>query len=209
VSRVKASAIGAVAVLGVLAFITPAAAQSRNTNGAMAVFGGGFGEDCWRAAFASTYIKMDSATDEARWKADSIATCDEAIAGSGLGFRDLAATYVNRAILEMSRENYAVAETNLESALHMLPKLAEAHVDLGSTMINMQKYAEGVKETELGLSLKSKEPERAYYNLGIAYEYLGDLQKAYDSYKQAATLAPAWPDPKEQMARFVVQPINH
>ena len=200
--RIKASAIGAVAVAGVLCIPMSARAQ------AMTVFGGGYGEACWRAALASTFIHMDSAVEEASWKAASIRTCDDAIAGSGLDRRDLASTYVNRAILEMSRENYAVAETNLNSALRMIPKLAEAHVDLGSTMINMKKYDEGVRETELGLALKSKEPERAYYNLGIAYEYLGNLQKAYDSYKQASILDPKWQDPKDQMARFVVQPVN-
>jgi tetratricopeptide (TPR) repeat protein len=202
VGWIKASAIGAVAVAGALLF--PMTARSQ----AITVFGGGYGEACWRAALASTFIHMDSAVEEASWKAASIRTCDDAIAGSGLDRRDLAATYVNRAILEMSREGYAVAETNLTEALRMMPKLAEAHVDLGSTMINMKKYDEGVRETELGLQLKSKEPERAYYNLGIAYEYLGNLQKAYDSYKQAALLDPKWQDPKDQMARFVVQPVN-
>lgn len=200
--RIKASAIGAVAVAGAL--LVPFSARAQ----AIAVFGGGFGEACWRAALASTLIHMDSAVEEARWKADSIQTCDDAISGSGLDRRDLASTYVNRSILEMSRENYAVAETNLNVALKLIPKLAEAHVDLGSTMINMKKYDEGVRETELGLALKSKEPERGYYNLGIAYEYLGNLQKAYDSYKQASALAPTWQDPKDQMARFVVQPVN-
>ena len=200
--RIGASAIGAVAVLGALSFST-------SSRAAIAVFGGGYGEICWRAALASTLIHMDSAVEEARWKADSINTCDDAISGSGLDPRDLAATYVNRGILEMSRENYKVAEDNLHSALHLLPKLAEAHVNLGSTMINMQRYDEGVKETQLGIDLKTREMERAYYNLGIAYEFLGKLQEAYDSYKMASALAPAWQDPKDQMARFVVQPIEH
>ncbi|MEI9891961.1 MAG: tetratricopeptide repeat protein [Caulobacteraceae bacterium] len=130
------------------------------------------------------------------WKAQSINTCDEALSTGFLDRRDTAATYVNRAILEMSREAYGIAEKNLDSALTLVPRLAEAHVDLGSTMINMRKYDEGVRETELGLSLGSKEPERGYYNLGIAYERLGNLQKAYESYRQAATLSPKWQDPK-------------
>lgn len=200
--RIRSSAIGAVAVLGALTIPATASAQ------AIAVFGGGWGEACWRAALASTFIHMDSAVEEARWKADSIANCDDAISGAGLDPRDLAATYVNRGILEMSRERYKVAEGNFHSALTYIPKLPEAHVDLGSTLINQQRYPEGVKETELGLSLGSKEPERGWYNLGIAYERMGDLQKAYDSYRQASTLDPKWQDPKDEMARFVVQPVN-
>ena len=200
--RIKASAIGAVAVMGALA--VPAAASAQ----AIAVLGGGWGEACWRAALASTFIHMDSAVEEARWKADSIANCDDALAAGSLDLKDLASTYVNRGILEMSRERYTVAEDNFHRALHYLPKLPEAHVDLGSTLINQHRYPEGVTETELGLSLGSKEPERGWYNLGIAYERMGELQKAYDSYRQASTLDPKWQDPKDEMARFVVQPVK-
>ena len=201
VRRIKAST-AAMAVAAAL--VIPAAASAQP----IAVFGGGFGESCWRAALASTFIHMDSAVQEAHWKADSIANCDSAIAEGQLDRKDLASTYVNRAILEMSREAYAVAERNLDSALTLIPKLAEAHVDLGSTLINMRKYDEGVKETELGLSLGSKEPERGYYNLGIAYERMGNLQKAYESYRQAAMLDPKWQEPKDEMARFTVEPVK-
>ena len=87
----------------------------------------------------------------------------------------------------------------------LLPKLPEAHVDLGSALINLLQFSEGAKETELGLSLGSHEPERGYYNLGIAYEELGDLQKSYESFRKASELAPDWQDPQKQMARFTVQ----
>jgi len=202
VAKTNASAIGAAALLGAVSVSAAAHAQ------AIQVFGGGWGESCWRAAVASTFLHMDSARDEALWKADSISACDEALANGSLDPRDTASTWVNRAILEMSRESYAVAEKNLDKALAMLPKLPEAHVDLGSTLINMHRYDEGVKETQLGLSLGAKEPQRAWYNLGIAYERLGDLQKAYESYRQASVLAPAWQGPKDEMARFVVQPVR-
>jgi tetratricopeptide (TPR) repeat protein len=123
--------------------------------------------------------------------------------------QDTQSTWVNRGILEMSRQNYPKAEANFRAAIAMNGNLAEAHVNLGSTMINLQRYEEGVSETQRGIDLNSKEPERAYYNLGLAYEFLGKLQQAYDSYKQAAALAPKWQDPKDQMARFVVQEIKH
>jgi tetratricopeptide (TPR) repeat protein len=202
VGRIKGSAIGAVAVAGAL--LLPAAASAQ----AIAVLGGGSGESCWRAALASTFIHMDSAREEARWKADSIANCDDAIAEGLLDQQDLASTYVNRAILEMSRENYRVAEDNVRSALRYVPKLPEGHVDLGSALIDQHRYEEGVKETELGLQLGSKEPERGYYNLGIAYERMGNLQKAYESYRQASALDPKWQDPKDEMARFTVKPVR-
>lgn len=199
-NRIKASVIGAAAALGALGLPGHALAQ------AIAVFGGGQGETCWRAALVSTFIKMDSAVQEARWKADAVAACDDAIAEGQLDRKDLASTYVNRAILEMSRENYRLAEDNVRDALRYMPKLPEAHVDLGSALINQHRYQDGIKETELGLSLGSKEPERGWFNLGIAYEHVGDLQKAYESYRQASMLDPKWQDPKDEMARFTVEP---
>jgi tetratricopeptide (TPR) repeat protein len=200
--KVMTSAIGAVAVLG--AICLPGAAYAQ----AMQVFGGGYGESCWRAALASTFIHMDSAVEEAHWKAASILTCDDAIASGALDRRDMAATYINRGILEMSRERYDVAEKNFDDALTLMPKLPEAHVDLGSTLINMRKYDDGVKETELGIQLGTHEPERAWYNLGIAYERQGNIQKAYESYRQASVLNPKWEDPKTDMARFTVEPAK-
>ena len=198
----NASAIGAVAALGALCLPGAAFAQ------AIQVFGGGQGEACWRAAVTSTFLHMDSAAMEALWKADAIARCDDALSGSVMDRRDRAATLVNRSILEMSRENYAAAEKNLDAALALLPKLPEAHVDLGSTLLNMHKNDEGVRETELGIQLGTKEPQRAWYNLGIGYERLGNIQKAYESYRQASVLDPAWQDPKDEMARFTVQPVK-
>jgi len=201
-AKVMTSAIGAVAVLG--AVCLPAAASAQ----AIQVFGGGFGESCWRAALASTFIHMDSAVEEAHWKSASILTCDDALSSGSLDRRDTAATWINRGILEMSRERYDIAEKNFDSALTLLPKLPEAHVDLGSTLINMKKYDEGVKETELGIELRTKEPERAWYNLGIAYERLGNVQKAYESYRQASILDPKWQEPKDELTRFTVQPVK-
>jgi len=199
-NRIRAVVIaGAVAAAGL-----PAAAFAQ----AVQVVGDGSGESCWKAAKATTFLRMDSAAMEARWKADAIGACDDALKSGKLDRVDMASTWVNRGILEMSRENYAAAEKNLNDALVLLPKLPEAHVDLGSTLINMKKYDEGVKETELGIQLGTKEPERAWYNLGIGYERMGNIQKAYESYRQASILDPKWQEPKDEMARFTVQPVK-
>jgi tetratricopeptide (TPR) repeat protein len=199
VVRIRAFVVAA--AFGVLA--APAVSQ-----GAVAVYGGGQGEACWRAARAATLVQMDSAQEEARWKADSIALCDEALVGELLSPHDLAASWVNRGVLEMSREGYRKAEDNFREALRILPKLAEAHVNLGSTVISLHRLDEGIAETKLGIDLGTKDKERAYYNLGIAYENQGKLQEAYDNYKQASSLLPTWQDPKDQMARFVTQQVK-
>ena len=164
--------------------------------------------DCAKAAKATTYLKMDSAALEARWKADAIGACDDALKSQQMNRIDTASTWVNRGILEMSRERYKNARGNFKEALNLMPKLPEAHVDLGSAMINLQEFAEGAKETEFGLQLGSHEAERGWYNLGIAYEELGDLQKSYESFRHASELAPDWQDPQKQMARFSVKEVQ-
>lgn len=199
----RSSAVGALAMAGALGFSGAALAQ------AVQVVGDTSGEACWRAALATTFEHVDSAVMDARWKADAIGTCDDALSSAErLDRKDTAATWVNRGILEMSRERYKNARGNFKEALNLFPKLPEAHVDLGSALINLQQYADGVKETELGLSLGSKEAQRGYYNLGIAYEELGDLQKSYDSFRKASEIAPDWEDPKKEMARFTVKQVQ-
>jgi tetratricopeptide (TPR) repeat protein len=201
-NRIEAALAGALALLGALSL--PAAALAQ----AVQVVGNGSGEDCWRAARATTLMKADSAAMDARWKADAIGACDDALKSQQMNRIDTASTWVNRGILEMSRERYKNARGNFKEALMLLPKLPEAHVDLGSALINLLQFSEGAKETELGLQLGSHEPERGYYNLGIAYEELGDLQKSYESFRHASELAPDWQDPQKQMARFSVKEVQ-
>ena len=196
-NRALAAAAIMAAALGI-----PAVASAQ----AMQVIGDGFGESCWRAAVATTFQRADSAVMDARWKADAIGACDDALKSAQLNRNDTAFTWVNRGILEMSRERYKVARGNFKEALNILPRLPEAHVDMGSALINLQQYAYGIKETELCLSAGSKEPQRGYYNLGIAYGELGDQQKSYESFRHASELDPNWEDPKKEMARFTLKP---
>ena len=193
----------AVAAL-VAALCLPALASAQTVQ----VIGDGSGEACWRAAVATTFERADSAVMDARWKADAIGACDDALKSAKLDRKDTASTWVNRGILEMSRERYKNARGNFKEALNLFPKLAEAHVDIGSALINLQQYADGIKETELGLSLGSKEAQRGWYNLGIAYGELGDQQKSYESFRQASQLDPDWPDPKKEIARFTLKPVE-
>jgi tetratricopeptide (TPR) repeat protein len=195
----KAS-VAAAAILGAM-LCMPAAASAQT----MQVVGNGSGEACWRAAVATTLERVDSAIMDRRWKSDAIGACDDALKSDALNRNDMAYTWVNRGILEMSRERYQVARGNFKEALNILPKLPEAHVDIGSALINLQQYADGVRETELGLSTGSKEPQRGYYNLGIAYGELNDLQKSYDSFRRASEIDPNWEDPKKEMARFTLK----
>ena len=59
-----------------------------------------------------------------------------------------------------------------------------------------------------GLSLNTPDPHEAYFNRAIAQEMRGDLRQARADYTRAAELAPTWPLPQAELARFSVVGAN-
>jgi tetratricopeptide (TPR) repeat protein len=160
--------------------------------GAVVVVGGSAAEGCSKAAFAS-------ATDQS-----SLNACNAAITSEGLSRRDLAGTRVNRGVILMLRGELGSAMQDFDAAAQLKPDLGEAWVNRGSALIRQRRFAEGVSDIEKGLALGTSKPERAYFNRGVAREWLDDPQGAYEDYRQAARLNPAWEEPQAMMARFTV-----
>ena len=60
---------------------------------------------------------------------------------------------------------------------------------------------------DLLVLLGPEEPEKAYYNRGLANEGLDDVKAAYFDYLRALELKPDWPIPQRELRRFsVVRP---
>jgi tetratricopeptide (TPR) repeat protein len=78
-------------------------------------------------------------------------------------------------------------------------------VNRGATLVGEDRFREGVEQIDKGLSLGVKDPEKAFFNRGLANEALGDLQAAYRDYSRAAELKPDWAAPKTELARFSVK----
>lgn len=135
---------------------------------------------------------------------EAIAPCTIAIETEPLTHRDLASTYVNRGVIQLIAGDDNDAEGDLNKAAELEPTLGEAYVNRGSLMIRRNRYAEAVAEIDRGLGLGAKEPERAYYNRGLALEMLGNVRGAYESFRKAAELKPGWPPAKDALARFSV-----
>jgi tetratricopeptide (TPR) repeat protein len=85
-----------------------------------------------------------------------------------------------------------------------MPGLAEAYVNRGAARIGQHRYKESVADIDKALELGVKEPEKAYYDRGLAYEWLDNPRAAYADYKKALEIAPAWDLAREQMFRFSV-----
>jgi Tfp pilus assembly protein PilF len=162
-------------------------------HGAVTVFGGpGPAEDCYKAA------KFGGAP------LDGIENCTRAIKTQVMTDHDMAGTYVNRGVIYMAMASFVPAQHDFESAMKLDPKMGEAVVNHGGSLIAQKKYADGIAEISRGLELNPSEPEKAYFNRGLAYESLDDLKAAYYDYSKAAELKPTWDEPKAELARFTV-----
>jgi tetratricopeptide (TPR) repeat protein len=163
------------------------------SHAAVTVFGGpGPAEDCYKAAkYGGT-------------PQDGVDICSRAIETETMTDRDLAGTYVNRGVIHMAMASFVSAQHDFEQAIKLDPKMGEAVVNHGGALIALKKYADGIAEISRGLELNPSEPEKAYFNRGLAYESLDDLKAAYYDYSKAAELKPNWDEPKAELARFTV-----
>jgi len=163
---------------------------------AVTVMGGGFAEACAQAA------KSGSVTEK------TLDICTAALDGELLSPRDRAGTYVNRGIIKLRAKNYEAAITDFNTAIRYKSDLAEAYVNRGAARIGTKHYAESVADLTQALDLTVQEPEKAYYNRAVAYEWMDNEKAAYFDYQKAIELAPNWPLPKEQLTRFTVSHVD-
>ncbi len=157
------------------------------------VLGGGLAKDCSMAAI------------EGRSDQRSILACTTALETETLTFRDRARTYVNRGVLQMRLGHFPEARADFDFAGQIDPELGEAWVNRGATYVGEARFSEGRQEIDKGLAMGVKDPEKAWFNRGMANEGLGDLSAAYRDYSKAAELNPAWDAPKKELARFTVK----
>jgi tetratricopeptide (TPR) repeat protein len=179
--------LGAFALVSVTLVSVPAEA-------AVKVIGRGFGSLCY------DYAKAGHASDE------GLEACNRALTEESLSPADHAATLVNRGILQMYAKDFKRALASYEEALKLEPEMAEAYVNKGVALVNLQRDREAVAAFNQGLKLNTVRPEIAYYSRGVAHEMLGNMRAAYEDYRQAAALKPEWQDPQTQLRRFSVIP---
>ncbi len=139
---------------------------------------------------------------------NGVAVCSQALRDEALSPRDRAATFVNRGVLRLRTRAYDQAIADFNAALRINPNLGEALVNRGAARIGQHRYGDALGDLERGSSLGATEPEKAWFNRGLAHEGLGDLPAAYRAYSQAAALKPDWDAPKKELARFTVRPAH-
>jgi tetratricopeptide (TPR) repeat protein len=138
-------------------------------------------------------------------QAGAVRFCTAAIENEAQVGRSLAGLYVNRGVLELRGQAISSALKDFDTALQIEPTLGEAWVNHGAALLASGEWAQGKAEIDKGLLYAPDEPEKAYFNRGLADEHLNDVQGAYRDYRRAQALAPDWPAPKEELKRFHVE----
>ena len=105
----------------------------------------------------------------------------------------------------MRQRDFTGAVSDFDAASKIDPNLGEAFVNRGAAYVGLSRYGDALAQIDQGLALSVKDPEKAYFNRGLAHENLGDVTAAYRDYTRAAELAPAWDAPKKELTRFTVR----
>lgn len=164
--------------------------------GAVTVIGGGLGQACYEAAEDRRVAPMKA-----------MEVCNLALTNETLKRRDKAATYTNRGILHMRMGNNTKAMWDYQKSLGMMPDLKEAKVNLGAALYNLERYPEALVALNEGVGSESENARIiGFYNRGLTHEKLGDLQSAYEDFRQALKMKPDFKQAQDQISRFTVVP---
>ncbi len=157
-----------------------------------------FGDNTARVCFE---VSISKRTDT-----DAVHLCDLALQNPLMTPDERGGALVNRGVIRMRRGELAAAQNDFDLAMPMIPNSSEAHFNRGAVLVGQHRYKEALDDLDKAIALGVRELAKAYYFRGLAHDYLEDEPAAYQDYKQAQTLAPAWDLPAHELKRFTVKP---
>ena len=116
--------------------------------------------------------------------------CDKAFELGMLVGRDLAATYVNRAVVRTNARNLEAALADLERAESLRPELGEIYASRGNVLFYQNDFEEALAEYDRSIVAGMKKIHAAHYDRGLALERLGRIEEAKEAYRRSIALAP-------------------
>ena len=117
--------------------------------------------------------------------------------------RDKAATFVNRGVLHVADENYQKAVDDYATAMELYPGFGAIYVNRGNLFFLGESYKSAIAEYDKALDMGVTQIHVAHLNRGMAYEKLGEFQKALSDYQVALELAPEWTAAKMKRERVL------
>ncbi len=135
-------------------------------------------------------------------KADGANTkpCNDALAGDMLVGRNLAATFVNRAVVRTNAGRLEAALEDLKRAESLRPEFGEIYASRGNVFFYQSSFEEALAEHDRGIKAGMKKLHAAHYNRGLALEQLGRIEEAKDAYRQSIALAPEFDPAKTRLS---------
>jgi tetratricopeptide (TPR) repeat protein len=153
-------------------------------------------QDCSTAA-----AKSDAMSERAF--NNGIAACNVALKGD-LSHTAMAATLVNRGIIQASAGHDSAAVADFDAAIARDNTMAAAYMNRGTAMLRASRFDEARANFDQAINLKAADLHVAYFNRGEAQEASGNLLAAYRDYRHAQELAPNFKPASLELARFQV-----
>ncbi|HEX8191765.1 MAG TPA: tetratricopeptide repeat protein [Allosphingosinicella sp.] len=175
-------------------FLAASLAVGAPAGAAVTVIGSNAARRCYEAADAPFAARPET-----------MALCDQALAGPPLSARDLIATYVNRGILRVRSGDLAGGIEDFDAAIARDPNVAEAWFNRGVALLRTRGAAAALPSFDQAVERGTAQPALAYFGRAVALEALGDVRRAYADYRRASELDPAWDRPRAELARFQVR----
>ena len=135
--------------------------------------------------------------NEAKSDGTNADSCDKSLANEMLLTRDLAATYVNRAVVRTNAGKLEAALEDLARAESLRPDFGEIYSSRGNIYFYQNSFEDAVAEHDRGIRAGMKKLHAAHYNRGLALEKLGRYAEAKEAYLEAVMIAPQF-----QLARM-------
>lgn len=158
----------------------------------MTVIGGdSYARNCYTSASVVSRIHTESLV--------GVASCTHAIEYGKLSIRDLLATYVNRGILYVAKNDYERAASDYEAAVKLNPPSGEVYVNRGNLSFLKDSYNDAISEYNKAVDVGMEKIQVAYYNRAIVHERLRDFDSAEADYRRAIDADPNWFMPQAKL----------
>jgi tetratricopeptide (TPR) repeat protein len=115
-----------------------------------------------------------------------------------------ASLLMDRGVVQAKLGDNEAALRDYNAAITINTKLGEAYVGRAGILTEMKRYDAARNDVATAMSLGASNLYAAFYTRGVIAEETGDLQAAYQDYKQALALNPAYLPAMRELARFKV-----
>ena len=132
----------------------------------------------------------------------AINTCLSAINDIALTQKDLYATYVNLGIIYNNSKKPDNAIEFLNKGLEFDETLPESLLSLGNSFYLKKNYEKAIELYDQSLDKGLNDISAVYFNKGLVYERMSNVDLAVEFYKKAVELKPQYYDYFEKRARL-------